>query len=96
MRLSVPYASDVVMAVWLDTDIDRIEIAHKGNLGWDEMQAIKTLVWGDDHTAIELFPPAPEVVNGGNYRHLWRIPAAMAARLPSLVDEGTRQQETTA
>ncbi len=90
MRLSIPYDSAQVMGCWLDSDIDRIEVQHLGDLTWDELQKIKNLVWGEQACAIEIYPPQPELVNGGNYRHLWKLEKATARTLPSLVDEGAR------
>ena len=89
MRLSIPYDSPCVTGCWLDSDVDRIEVAHTGLLSWDELQVIKNMVWGEAAVAIEVYPPQAELVNGGHYRHLWRW-RADAHGLPSLVDEGSR------
>lgn len=79
---------DTILQIWLDTDIDRIEIEHTGGLIWDDMQAVKNHVWGEDASAIEVFPPKSEVINTGNYRHLWRVKDGKS--LPSMLDSGSR------
>lgn len=84
-----PPIPECVISAWLDTDIDRIEVLHDGAVTWDALQAIKNLVWGDEAVAIELFPPRGEVINTGNYRHLWRWMGDPKA-LPSMMDSGAR------
>lgn len=51
---------------------NRIAIWRKDGAAqtWDELQHIKEMVWGD-RVAIEVYPPAGEVVNLKNTRHLW-------------------------
>lgn len=52
---------------------------HDGNEGvpWDDMQAIKNQLFGDDAEAVELFPAASRVVNHANVCHLWVKPDAI-------------------
>ena len=49
---------------------------HDGGEGisWDTLQAIKNDLAGEDVWMIEVFPPASEVVNEVNMRHLWEVP----------------------
>jgi hypothetical protein len=89
MRVNIGVPLGNVRAVWLDTDLDRIEVAHNGMVTWDELQHIKTLVWGENAIAVEVYPRTADVVNTGNFRHLWRWLASPDA-LPSLVDSGAR------
>ena len=60
-------------------DRDHLEIEHDGTATWANLQAVKNIVWGADAVAMELYPPAAQVVNGGStefhFRHLWRVPA---------------------
>lgn len=51
-----------------------LEIEHDGNLTWDTMQQIKNDWFGSHVECFEKYPPQGQVVNNGNYRHLWRWP----------------------
>lgn len=57
----------------LDRQLGQLSVHHDGCIGWDQLQLIKNLVWGEDAVAIEVYPPQRDVVNSGNYRHLWRL-----------------------
>lgn len=59
--------------VTVDDALGKLCVAHDGTMGWDRLQEIKTIVWGPDARAIEVYPRAGDVVNNGNYRHLWRL-----------------------
>lgn len=61
--------------VTIDDTLGHLIVAHDGALTWDQLQAIKCNVWGDDARAIEVYPAAADVVNNGQYRHLWRLGA---------------------
>ena len=41
---------------------------------WDDLQALKDEAFGRDAAAVEVYPPADEVVNERNRRHLWEWP----------------------
>ncbi len=41
---------------------------------WWEMQRIKDELAGADTTAVEVYPPAAEVVDGANMFHIWVLP----------------------
>lgn len=43
---------------------------------WDELQRLKCEAGFDDAWAVEAYPPAREVVNVANIRHLWLLPEA--------------------
>ncbi|MBU0491772.1 MAG: hypothetical protein KKA73_03360 [Chloroflexi bacterium] len=49
---------------------------HDGRDGipWDDLQAIKDEMLGEETLAIEVFPPADLLVNEVNTRHLWEVP----------------------
>ncbi len=59
--------------VSVDDGLGHMEIGHDGTITWDDMQAIKAYVWGDGARAIEVYPASADVVNAGNFRHLWRL-----------------------
>jgi hypothetical protein len=50
-----------------------IAVAHDGSISWDQLQAIKNAVWGADARAVEVYPRQIDLVNSGNFRHLWRL-----------------------
>lgn len=60
-------------AVLVDLQLGHLMVAHDGTITWDQLQAIKNEVWGRDARAIEVYPRAGDVVNGGLFRHLWRL-----------------------
>lgn len=63
----------------------RVQRMSRGDgIGWDVLQRIKDEMLGPDVLAIEVYPPADAVVNAANIRHLWEVPADLAARIPSL------------
>lgn len=51
-----------------------LQIEHDGNVDWDTMQDIKNDYFGRNVTCVEVYPAAGDVINNGNYRHLWRMP----------------------
>ena len=59
--------------VLLDRKLGHLMVAHGGTITWDQLQAIKNEVWGRDARAIEVYPRHGDVVNSGNFRHLWRL-----------------------
>jgi hypothetical protein len=48
----------------------------KDDITWDELMKIKGQAGFGDWWAIEIFPPANEVVNVANMRHLWLLKEA--------------------
>lgn len=67
-----PYPN-VIDVHWTKQDF-WLEIEHDGNVTWDTMQAIKNDFFGENVTCVEVYPAQSEVINAGNYRHLWRTP----------------------
>ncbi len=61
------------LAVMVDLQLGHLMVAHDGTITWDQLQAIKNEVWGRDARAIEVYPAAGDLVNAGNFRHLWRL-----------------------
>lgn len=62
-------------AVLVDLQLGHLMVAHHGTITRDQLQAIKNEVWGSDARAIEVYPAAGDLVNAGNFRHLWRLGA---------------------
>lgn len=52
--------------------VERVD--GRDGIGWDELQALKDELLGPDAVAVEVYPPADEVVNERNRRHLWEFP----------------------
>lgn len=59
--------------VTVDHDLGHLMISHDGELHWDTLQFIKSEVWGNEARAIEVYPANSQLINNGNYRHLWRL-----------------------
>jgi hypothetical protein len=59
--------------VQVDDKLGHLIVEHDGAIAWDQLQAIKDAVWGEEARAIEVYPRASDVVNAGQFRHLWRL-----------------------
>ncbi len=59
--------------VTVDDALGKLCVEYDCAIGWEDLQKIKDAVWGQDARAIEVYPRAVDVVNNGNYRHLWRL-----------------------
>jgi len=46
----------------------------KDGVTWDQLQQIKDEYLGPEAAAVEFYPPATNVVNELNMRHLWEVP----------------------
>ena len=46
----------------------------KDGITWDQLQQIKDEHLGPEVAAVEFYPPATNVVNELNMRHLWEVP----------------------
>ncbi len=74
MASAEPRAATICgFACTVNDALGHVEVAHDGTITWDQLQAVKTALWGAEARAIEVYPAKPDVVNGGNYRHLWRL-----------------------
>lgn len=62
----------------------RVDQPEGVSLSWDALQALKDENLGKDVFAIEIYPPADEVINETNRRWLWVVPYGFESRLPSL------------
>lgn len=55
--------------------VNRTEIQDDGNwldgITWDELQHIKDCCGYSERMAVEIYPPAKDLVNVSNIRHLW-------------------------
>lgn len=57
---------------------------------WPEAQRIKDELAGEDATAVEVYPPRAEVVDGADMYHLWIVPplAFSLSRVPTSTEAG--------
>jgi hypothetical protein len=55
---------------------------------WWEMQRIKCELAGPDATAVEVYPPAAEVVDGADMFHIWVIPGGLSFSLWEITETG--------
>ncbi|MBA4783374.1 MAG: hypothetical protein H2045_09180 [Rhizobiales bacterium] len=81
-----------IRAISIDLGLGHIAVEHDGHLKWDDLQVIKANVWGEDAAAIEIYPPASEVINNRSIRHLWLL--GPDDWWPNLTHEGTAQAKT--
>jgi hypothetical protein len=44
---------------------------------WHEMQRIKDELAGCDKTAVEVYPPAAEIIDQADMFHIWVLPGAL-------------------
>lgn len=69
--------------------VDEEQKTWKGDITWDELMEIKRQCGRGDKFALEIFPKDKNIVNVGNYRHLWivdesKFPFVWANRKDSL------------
>lgn len=80
-------------AVRLDQQLGHMMVAHDGAITWDQLQRIKDTVWGQEARAIEVYPRRSDLVNSGNFRHLWRLgegdfaPDLLRHDIPNVFDD---------
>ena len=69
------WESDTFMAfAYKDGSAVRLDINRKDGkdgITWDEMQAIKNACGYKEQDAIEFYPAEADVINTGNFRHLY-------------------------
>jgi hypothetical protein len=53
--------------------VERVD--GRDGIPWDVLQQLKDEYLGPDACAVEFYPPAGQVVNEINRRHLWEVPA---------------------
>lgn len=79
--------------VWLDAGLGHLMVAHDGTITWDDLQRIKDAVWGQEARAVEVYPRRSDLVNSGNFRHLWRLgdgdfaPDLLKHEIPNVFDD---------
>ncbi len=61
---------------------------------WYEMQRIKNELFGAESTAVEIYPPAADVVDGSDMFHIWILPGEIPFGLTKT--EATRRATTPA
>lgn len=75
--------------VFVDDVVGHLWVEHDGHVTWDQLQRIKTLTWGKEARAIEVYPAHSQIVNSCNCRHLWRLGQADFA--PDLLGDAQGQ-----
>lgn len=53
---------------------------------WPEMQRIKDELAGVEHTAVEVYPPAVEIIDEANMFHIWVLPGPLWFSLDPIAD----------
>jgi hypothetical protein len=69
-----------VRTPWGDVDHAAIRNLSSTDIPWAAKQRIKNDLFGEDRVAVEVFPPAADLVDAANMYHLWVLPVAY--RLP--------------
>lgn len=59
--------------ITVDVRQGHLMVRHGGDITWDQLAEIKTLIWGPDARAIEVYPADSQIVNNANIRHLWML-----------------------
>ncbi len=59
---------------WGEVQHAAIRNADNTDILWREKQRIKDEIFGEERTAIEVFPAKNELVDGANMYHLWVLP----------------------
>lgn len=78
--------------VYVDDRLGLLSVEHDGSIGWDQLQAVKELLWGPQTAAIEMYPPRERVVDNLPMRHLWRL--GLDEWWPDLAREGGAEPTT--
>lgn len=76
------YAGDtyIVQVINEGNMIHRLSVQRKDlkdGISWDALQEIKNAVGYADFDAVEVYPKHDDVLNVGNYRHLWIMPTLL-------------------
>ena len=58
------------------------EPSDRGDIPWDVLQSIKDDVLGVEVYAVEVYPPADEIVADEYRRHLWEVPPDLRGAFP--------------
>ena len=69
------YETDIYI-IWEDLDRKQITVARKDNNpveSWYDLWNIKNSIWGENTTAIEIYPSKDDLIDGQNQRHLFKI-----------------------
>ncbi len=83
---AVPFTCDLGRCVHLVMRL-KPDAAPLSGLTWAAKQRIKDELVGSGRVAVEVFPPASEVVDQADAYHLWVLPEGF--RLPFGVEEGS-------
>jgi hypothetical protein len=64
----------VVPTDWGEVTHACIRNTNNTDIPWAEKQRIKNELFGEESTAIEVFPAESELVDGANMYHIWVLP----------------------
>lgn len=73
----VTWSTVLGFRVCLDETLGHLMVEHDGAITWDQLQAVKNAVWGEDARAIEVYPAQSQLVNVATMRHLWRLAVSL-------------------
>ncbi|MGR3435260.1 MAG: DUF7694 domain-containing protein [Shimia sp.] len=62
-----------VISIREDTQTGHLMVEHDGTVTWDELQRVKSAIWGEETRGVEYYPADFHVVNGASIRHIWRL-----------------------
>jgi hypothetical protein len=60
-----------IQTEWGQVDHACIRNVSSTDIPWKEKQRIKNELWGEEYTAVEVFPKESELVDAANMYHLW-------------------------
>lgn len=63
-----------INTVWGGIEHACIKSANDSDISWSEKQRIKNELFGENVTAIEVFPASNNLVDAANMYHLWILP----------------------
>lgn len=80
-EISIAYRNKVFSVLWRVLDRGVVHLAVSSLSGdrpaWKEMQRIKNDLVGCPWTAVEVYPPQHEVVDGADMFHIWVLPTGL-------------------
>lgn len=75
---------------WVDKEENHLMITRNDDMpveSWYDMWNIKNFVWGDEASAIEVYPRRQDLIDGMNMRHLFRLQGNRRLNFENIYDE---------
>lgn len=76
--LALVYLDATPEGIFTRVSVNRTEIENDGHwkqgITWDELMRVKAEIGRSEAWAVEVYPPASQVVNVANLRHLFLVP----------------------